>query len=216
MCGRYSLDGRARRGLQDQLHFNDLTSDELWDRFNIAPTQTVPILRWRDTQLEAVPMSWGFVPSFVKDQKPKQQPINARAESVASNGYFRGAFKARRCVFPATGYYEWHATALTGKQAHNICRGDDAPFLMAGIWDHWNGADRTAIIVGPAHDDLSDIHDRMPVFIPVAEAHEWLTGSMPELFLPLKADTPMRAYPVSNDIGNVRNQGARLIEQIPF
>lgn len=215
MCGRYSLSGRARQELQVGLPFSDRTTDELWDRFNVAPRQTVPILRLRDDELEAVPMLWGFVPSFVKESVPKQQPINARAETVATNGYFRGAFKSRRCLVPATGYYEWPGTAI-GKQAHNICRRDDEPFLMAGIWDHWSGADRVAIIVGPPHPDLEKIHDRMPVFIPTGEAYQWLTGDMPEVFLLPTPHNLMHAYPVSNDVGNVRNQGAQLVDPIPF
>lgn len=114
------------------------------------------------------------MPSFTKDLKAARKPINARAETVASSGMFRGAFEKRRCLVPADGFYEWRAEA-GGKQPFSIARKDARPMALAGIWERWRAPDveilRTyTIITTAANDDMRGLHDRMPL---VLEERDW-------------------------------------------
>ena len=139
MCGRYNLIPDASAWLDAFEILQDLLN-EMADhpRYNIAPWQQVPIVR-ANAGGDGVVLDkarWGFVPHWVSDEKPKIQPINARDDSVATKPYFREAFRHRRCLFPASGFYEWKKVAW-GKQPYNITLSDGRLFLMAGIWDTW-------------------------------------------------------------------------------
>jgi len=168
MCGRYdNLIARdAYRGL---FKAKRLPKSNFPLRYNIAPTDQIPIVRIdpRDGEREVVMARWGLIPFWMKE-KPKVPHINARAETVDRLPLFREAFAKRRCLIPATGFYEWQQRE-DGKQPYRFRRKDLEPFAFAGIWEFARlGGEEilsTAIIVGQANPLVGGIHDRMPVML---------------------------------------------------
>lgn len=156
---------------------------------------------------------WGFVPHWVKDEKPKAQPANARSDGVATKPYFRDSFRHRRCLFIASGFYEWQ-TVGGGKQPFHITSVDGSPLLMAGVWDNWKGDDTAAIITTAANSLMVTIHDRMPVIISKDRAVEWVYGESPETLLSPHPSELMRAYPVSRAVNSPKNDNPSIIEPI--
>ncbi|WP_442753848.1 SOS response-associated peptidase [Methylocystis sp. JAN1] len=154
-------------------------------RYNIAPTTQIDVLRIGDAGRELVPVRWGLVPLWWK--KPlKELPatFNARAETVAEKPMFRSAFKSRRCIIPASGFYEW--TGKPGaKTPHYFSAHDGRPLAFAGLWERWRDpetqepVDSATIIVGPANAWMSAYHDRMPVILDWSDAGAWLAGERP-------------------------------------
>jgi putative SOS response-associated peptidase YedK len=160
----------------------DLDPDDLLDftpRWNVAPTQLVPIVTWADGRRRACWASWGFAPWWERSAKPKRRPINARAETIATSGMFRQAFRDRRCVVPATGFYEWESLA-DGKQPWLFSRADGAMLALAGLWSRWEPAGGAAaytfcVLTTAANAVAARLHDRMPVILSDARAIElWL------------------------------------------
>jgi putative SOS response-associated peptidase YedK len=180
MCGRYTL---RRPGLLKKLvyqsDFEAFSETRIQPRFNIAPSQPVPVVRLTaDGKRVIDAVRWGLIPSWSKD-KPKLQPINARAETVASSGMFRQAFARRRCLVPADGFYEWQR-AGQAKQPMYVHRRDDAPFAFAGLWERWKPdpdaepVDTCTIITTTPNALMSPIHDRMPVILSPTDYARWL------------------------------------------
>ena len=176
MCSRYSLTSppeaiRRLFGL-DQL-------EEFPPRYNIAPTQ--PMLLVREAARggrEATLARWGLIPPWVKDPREFATLLNARAETAAEKPSFRAAFRHRRCLIPADGFYEWTG-APGAKQPHLIRLKTRAPFAFAGLWENWLGADGSeietaAILTTAANGDMSVIHDRMPVILHEADYERWI------------------------------------------
>jgi putative SOS response-associated peptidase YedK len=174
---------------------------------------------------------WGLIPMWAKGQKVGYRMINARAETVETKNSFRTAFKRRRCLIPATGFFEWKVVGTDEKgkpkkQPMFIQRLDGEPLAMAGLWERWRGPDKdwdqalhsTAVITTEANEFMSDIHDRMPVFLPPHLWDEWLDPdnddvvSLKELLVPAGAGL-LDAHPVDPKVGNVRNRGPELIER---
>jgi len=188
--------------------------------YNVAPTQAVAVVRPAGDQREAVLMRWGRIPFWAKDAKAAQ--INARSETVATKPTFRAAFKKRRCLVLADGYFEWKAEGKQ-KQPYYFHRPDDQPFAFAGLWECWKGPDgpveSCAIITTDANDVSRPIHDRMPVILPMAACAPWLDHDiedlepLSELLTPYSADE-MECYPVNPIVGNVRNNSPVCIERI--
>lgn len=177
MCGRYSLTSpvEAMRQLFDFDGRPNLPA-----RYNIAPTQAIPIVR--DLQAgdgrELVPARWGLVPSWTKEIRPGAALINARIETVLEKPSFRGAMKRRRCLIPADGFYEWRRRGGP-KQPYRIMLGDGDLFAFAGIWECWNGPDgdmilSAAILTTEANAVIKDIHKRMPVILDPRDYQPWL------------------------------------------
>jgi putative SOS response-associated peptidase YedK len=173
MCGRYTLRSPLVK-LAD--HFG-ITPEDLvgiWqdrcvERFNVAPSQTIPAVRVVDDgRRHLVPRRWGFVPSWSKDGKIA--PVNAMSETVADKPMFRAAFKKRRCLVPADGYYEWLKTGKRKQPIHYHLR-DGSPFGFAGIWEAWRGpgtddpVESVAILTTEANDLARQAHNRMPVIL---------------------------------------------------
>jgi putative SOS response-associated peptidase YedK len=180
-------------------------------RYNVAPTTQVPVLIRREEAVVARMMRWGFVPTWCTDEKPRL--VNcARAETVATSGYFKRAFKTQRCIFLASGFYEWHTTP-EGKQPYNIRNADGSPLLMAGIWDRWREQDTAAIITTGPNAMMLPIHERMPVMISQDCIRDWLTTAMPEHYLVPAPDAQLEAYAVTNRVNSVRNDGPDLIAE---
>lgn len=151
-------------------------------RYNIAPTTTIDVARAGSAGRELVPMRWGLVPGWWK--KPiKELPstFNARAETVAEKPMFRSAFKSRRCIIPASGFYEW--TGKPGARVpHYFSSPSGQPMAFAGLWESWRDPEScetilsTTIIVGAANEWMSRFHDRMPVLLDPQDFDEWLCG----------------------------------------
>jgi putative SOS response-associated peptidase YedK len=175
MCGRYSLssDGKA---LVDEFGVDELAD---WSpRFNIAPSQPVPVLLQRGASLAATELYWGLVPAWAKDRKPRSRLINARAETVAEKPSFRAAFRRRRCLVLADGYYEW-AKRGDVKQPYYIYPEPRRPFAFAGLWEKWSDEHGSSyfgcsIITCAANAKLQFLHHRMPVVLPKADHSTWL------------------------------------------
>ena len=193
-------------------------------RYNVAPTQPVLAIRGTDEgKRELVPLRWGLVPAWSKGPDNRYSMINARAETVKSKPAYRNAFKHRRCLIPAEGFYEWKA-GKDGKTPFLIRRGDGEPFAMAGLWERWHAPEgdsieSCAIIVTDANELVHAIHDRMPVILQQEEYAAWLDPANTDadgLMALLKpADpAPWTLHPVSRRVNSPRNDSPDLLEPV--
>lgn len=221
MCGRFALIVDASV-LADV--FDVDPPRELTPRFNIAPTQTIPIVRaGKGSPRECSMVRWGLIPSWAKDQKIGARMINARGETVAEKPSFRSAAKSRRCLIPADGFYEWVKKA-GGKQPHFIHFADARPFAFAGLWERWHKGEGVpletcTIITTTPNEMISDLHDRMPVILPNTLYDEWLepTAMSPERLQQILVPHPaegMEAYPVSTYVNKPINDGPDCIARV--
>jgi putative SOS response-associated peptidase YedK len=216
MCGRFTLHTPY-----DQLgeHFGIADMPETAASYNIAPSQTVPAVRVGEQRRELVMLRWGLVPAWARDAKTTYRMINARAESVAEKPAYRTAFRRRRCLVPADGFYEWRQTA-DGKQPYYIRMKNAGIFAFAGLWEHWEGNDEViescTIIVTEANDIIRPVHDRMPVIIAPADYTQWLDperqepASLRPLLRPYPAEA-IEVYPVSRRVNSPKNNDAECI-----
>ena len=187
-------------------------------RYNIAPTQYVAAVRDdADRNRELVMLRWGLVPFWAKDPAIGNKMINARAETVAEKPSYRNAFKHRRCIVLADGFYEWHRQGDV-KVPHFISQKSGEPFGLAGLWETWKNRETgeslqsTTLITTTANDFMQPLHHRMPVILQPETADEWLAGS-PDFLDGVNQRMPaMQAWPVSRDVNNARNQGEELID----
>ena len=220
MCGRFNLitNGDAL------VDFFQLEQGlELTPRYNIAPSQTVPVVRNEGSGRHLALHRWGLVPAWAKDPKTGYRMINARAETVAEKPAFRTAFRRRRCLIPATGFYEWKAVQ-GGKQPYHIRISEGRLFAFAGLWERWTNPEggileSCTIIVTSANEAVSPIHDRMPVIPDPADYVLWLDPDVddPVELLPLLRPCPahwLESYPVTKAMGNPGYDGPECIEPI--
>jgi len=218
MCGRYFLHSTA-----DKLTrlFGEMPVPWLEPRYNIAPTQPVPIVRQNARgEREMVLVRWGLVPSWSKGPDSRYSMINARAETVASKPAYRNAFRYRRCLIPADGFYEWRPGA-GGKQPMVLRAADERVLALAGLWEHWQDADGNelescSILVQAANEQVGRVHDRMPVIIDPGSFDLWLdihSQRPPPLETLLVAQQPplFEIYPVSRAVNSPANDQATLI-----
>ncbi len=221
MCGRYSLTTpvdalRALFGFAGP-------PPNLPARYNIAPTQEAPVVRRRGpgAARELALLRWGLVPSWADGPRTGYRMINARAETVARKPAFRAAFRRRRCLVPADGFYEWRAEGKR-KQPYRVAFEDGAPFAFAGLWERWRGADggeieSFAIVVTDANALLRPIHDRMPVILAPDDHEAWLTGEDGDALSGLLRPHPgtgMIVYPVSPRVNDPRNDDRVCVEPL--
>ncbi len=189
----------------------------LGPRYNIAPTQDVPVVRGGpESGSELATMRWGLVPSWAKEIGGSAPLINARAETLSEKPSFRDALRKRRCLMPADGFYEWKSQGA-GKQAYRIAMPNDAPFAFAGIWESWQGAqgetlESCAIVTTEANEQLTAIHHRMPVILPPERYGDWLEAPMTALLRPYKG--VLRAYAVSASVNKVANDNPGLWDEV--
>jgi len=224
MCGRYTVTHPS----------SDLATElglELADdvaiakpRYNVAPTQPVPIILERKTR-GARAVRWGLIPSWTTDAKRSPLLINARAETVAQKPAFREALKLQRCLVLADGFYEWRMENGS-KQPYYIRLRGGRPFAFAGLWDTWRAKPDgvlvpscTIITVAP-NALVADIHDRMPAILPREAYDRWLSPQVtdPAAVLPMLRAYPaeeMEAFRVSARVGSVQNDDAELIAPLP-
>jgi putative SOS response-associated peptidase YedK len=223
MCGRYRL---SRRKQIVEEYFDSVSGEEDWaPRFNIAPTQAVPVIRQNPKEpiRELSLVRWGLIPSWAKDPSVGATMINARSETASTKPAFRDALKSRRCLIPADGFYEW---ARTGKARQPYCFevNEGKLFAFAGIWDRWNDAsDETietcSILTTTANAVTAAVHDRMPVILDPDGYDLWLDPGMrdvsaaSELLKPYDARL-MRSYPISTRINHVANDDAECSEPV--
>jgi putative SOS response-associated peptidase YedK len=184
-------------------------------RWNIAPTQQVLAVRQSDIGREPVWMRWGLIPSWAKDAKIGNSLINARAETVAEKPSFRTAFKRRRCLVVADGFYEW-SKFEKAKVPYLITLYDRSTFAFAGLWEQWKDAtgdwiESTTIITTNPNSLMASIHDRMPVILPSERYDEWLDAStqdvaqLQKLLIPYPPEE-METGKVSSVINKARNE----------
>ena len=221
MCGRFAL-------IIDASVLADVFEVEppsgLTPRFNIAPTQRVPVVR-HDTHgsRECAMLKWGLVPSWAKDEKIGARMINARSETAAEKPSFRSAVKSRRCLVPASGFYEW-VRSPGGKQPHFIHFADARPFAFAGLWERWSKGESGpletfTILTTRPNDLIADLHDRMPVILPPQAYSEWLDPNVlaPERLQQLSAPHSaegMEAYPVATHVNRPANDDPECIVRV--
>jgi putative SOS response-associated peptidase YedK len=233
MCGRFALiTPPVRLARYFQATLDDGVEPEQRPSWNVAPTTTVLGVTARRhggvAELERAlsPFRWGLIPSWSKDAASGSRLFNARGETVATKPSFRAAFEARRIIVPADGFYEWHTLKKGSKQPHYFTRADGEPMAFAGLWEWWrdkNGPDDApaifscSIITTSAGQDMDGIHDRMPVILDPAAFDVWLnpenddTGKLRSLLRAAPVGT-VQHHPVSQRVGNVRNDDATLID----
>ena len=222
MCGRFALytDPIA---LAKKFQTKNLL--ELQPSYNIAPSQTIPIIRnEQDHRLFAI-AKWGLIPSWAKEINTGYSTINSRAETVAEKPAFRSAFQHRRCLIPADGYYEWQEiVGNKTKQPWYISLKNQEPMAFAGLWEHWQGRDGSeiescAIIVTAGNELMQPIHDRMPVILPPKKWDTWLDTAntnklgLQTLLTQFPADA-MTAWPVGTVVNSPRHNGEVCIGRI--
>jgi putative SOS response-associated peptidase YedK len=222
MCGRYSLIAQVEE-LEALFDLLDLDERLIVSRYNIAPTQPIVVVREGEKGRELVPMRWGMLPSWVKDPSDFPLLINARAEGIAQKPSFRAAFRRRRCLVPASGFYEWQASGGRTKQPCWIRQEQGRLIAFAGLWETWTGADGSeidtaAIVTRNASAALQPIHHRMPALIEPADFALWLSESADpkaaEMLLTAAADETLVAVPVSTRVNRVANDDATLWEPV--
>jgi putative SOS response-associated peptidase YedK len=227
MCGRF-----ARRSTQQVLAdwFGVELEDMPWfaPTFNAAPQSTQPVVRLnRDSgSREFALMRWGLVPFWAKDPKFGYSTINARAEEVASKPAYREALKKRRCLVPSDAFYEWQRLDAKSKQPYAIALKGGQPYAFAGLWESWKPPEGPpletfTIVTTDPNELMQPIHNRMPVILEPRDYERWLDSSSREpgdptrppvdLLRPYPAGK-MQAWPVSQRVGNVRNNDPELLE----
>jgi putative SOS response-associated peptidase YedK len=221
MCGRYVLTSDAQK-LADW--FDARISVALEARYNIAPTQPVPVVRLNphtdESHLEL--LAWGLVPSWAQDPSIGNRLINARAEAAAQKPAFRAALRYRRCLIPADGFYEWKRLPDGRKQPYLFRLADEELFAFAGLWEHWQDAagnelESCAILTTAANEIVREVHDRMPVILDRADYATWLDPALQNpaqlqpLLRPLHAEQ-MISHPVSPYVNNPRHDDPRCVE----
>ncbi len=225
MCGRF-----ARKSTQDLLAewFGVELEDMPWfaPSYNVAPQSVQPVVRPnRDTGArEFALLRWGLVPFWAKDPKFGYSTINARAEEAASKPAFRDALKKRRCLVPADAFYEWQRIDPKTKHPFAFALKSGEPYAFAGLWDRWQGKDNATletftILTTDPNALMEPVHNRMPVILEPKDYERWLDPATTErppvdLLRPYPAER-MHAWPVSDRVGNVRNNDAELLEAAP-
>ncbi|MCI0360117.1 MAG: SOS response-associated peptidase [Planctomycetaceae bacterium] len=215
MCGRYTLRRKLNVLLAE--FAAEMAAGAEWEpRYNIPPTAPVPAVRLVDGKRQLSLLKWGLIPSWAKDAKIAYSTINARADSVATKPAFRTAYKKRRCLVLADGYFEWETSGKTKLPwLYEIDGGQ--PFAFAGLWEAWYGqgegqppVESCTIITTDANVLASRFHDRMPVILHPDDYDDWLRGE--EIPLVSFEAERMTARPVSTHVNSVKNQGPECVE----
>lgn len=210
MCGRFSIISDKSRLAK---HFGLKTAPAYHASYNVAPSADIPVIRLHENARELINCRWGLVPHWAKDRK--FAPINAKAETLMEKPFFRTAYKNKRCLVPANGFYEWKRMQ-GGKQPYYFRLADDEILAFAGLWDEWQQEDdqvtSCAIITTEANALMAPVHGRMPVILDPENYDAWLTEGGRELLAPYAGR--MVCYPVSKKVNNPKNDGAGLIQAV--
>jgi putative SOS response-associated peptidase YedK len=217
MCGRYTLRTPVET-LVERFEINEYPSS-ITPSYNIAPSQGVAAVIAENGKRKLEMLHWGLIPSWAKDPEVGNKMINARAETVAEKPSYRKAFKERRCLILADGFYEWQKTD-SGKQPFYIRMEDESPFAFAGLWESWqNGREiRSCTIITTSPNEVAaQVHNRMPVILHPQDYEMWLDPDFDEreplttLLKPFPAEA-MEAYPVSRKVNRPANNDPEVIE----
>jgi putative SOS response-associated peptidase YedK len=222
MCGRFTLSRQDAGELALELGVSPDSLRDYRRRYNIAPTDQHWIVRVKREDRELLPATWGLVNSWAKDKKRAAAQINARAETLTSRPAFKEAFKERRCIVPADGFFEW-VGPKTARQPIWFHRADGALILFAGLYEYWQSGpdqfERTfTIVTTDANDLVGRVHDRMPVILNEESADAWMLPEQNEdrlqdLLAPALDDLLM-ATPVSPRANSVKNDGPGVLEEV--
>lgn len=227
MCGRFVS---ATPPDQIAAYFGTEAPEALLEAsYNVAPTNDVYAVLSDGTARHVDAFHWGFVPMWAKDPKIGAKMINARAESLAEKNAYKAAFRRRRCLIPADGFYEWQkradAPAKAKKQPFYIHRVDGEPIAFAGLWEVWKGPNKDqeplrscTIITTTPNETMAKIHDRMPVILPASVWDTWLDRDNDDLELLGKLLVPcpselLAVHTISTEVNNVRSKGPELIAE---
>lgn len=215
MCGRFAFYSPSEAAIA---LFGVSATAEVQPRYNIAPTQFIASIRnGEDDARELVMLRWGLIPFWAKDPSIGNRMINARAETVAEKPAYRAAYRHRRCIVLADGFYEWQKAGDV-KTPHFISLASGAPFALAGLWENWQDKNsgeslQTAtLITTSANDFMKPLHHRMPVVLEAVTAGQWLAGANDLLDDVAAITPPLQAWPVDRRVNNARNEGADLID----
>jgi putative SOS response-associated peptidase YedK len=224
MCGRYSQRQSAEIIAQA---FQVDNVPPLKPRYNIAPTQSVPTILQLSTSTnrQLKMLHWGLIPSWAKDSKMGSKLINARAETVAEKPSFRSAFRQRRCLVLADGFYEWQQQEDKQKQPFYFRMSDEHPFAFAGLWEHWEDKDTgktiesCTLLTTEPNELMQSVHNRMPVILEPKNYDIWLDPEVknPELLQPFLHPYPaeeMTSFPVSKAVNKASNDTAECINSL--
>ena len=219
MCGRFNLIATKTQIME---HFCLQRLADYQPDYNIAPGQKIiTVVRLEDSSNKAVNLHWGLIPSWSKDRKIASHLINARAETLTEKPSFRKAYQQRRCLIPATGFFEWQSTE-TGKHPYHIHQPAYALFAFAGLWEHWEHQQETVysctIITTAASDKIAPIHDRMPVIIHPDFYDRWLdkTNTAVEMadFLAADGYKAMQLTSISTRVNNPLHNDAECLAAV--
>jgi len=218
MCGRYTIDILPELLVEI---FGLAEPPAITPRFNVAPTQQVPVIRrYGDGQNHLDLLHWGLIPSWAQEKSIGSRLINARSETVTDKPSFRQAIRYRRCLVPSSGFYEWKQEG-EAKQPWYIRLKEGLPMVFAGLWETWKNAEGTVvesctILTTASNRLLAPLHDRMPVILSPDEYRTWLertttdpTG-LKKMFQPYPADL-MEMWQVSPEVNKVGNDSADLV-----
>jgi putative SOS response-associated peptidase YedK len=225
MCGRYRLTAKERY-MRD--HFG-LEDDVSWaPRWNIAPTQQIPIVRQDNKQPKRTfgLVRWGLIPYWAKDRSIGAKTINAMSETAAEKPAFRDAMSRRRCLIPADAFYEWVRVGVKEKQPYSFGMLDDSVFAFAGLWDRWRDSagevlETCTILTTKPNSLVADVHGRMPVMLRPEDYDLWLDPGITDAqrvvdcLKPLDANL-MKKYPVGTRVNHPENDDQECAREIPI
>jgi putative SOS response-associated peptidase YedK len=220
MCGRYAITS-APEGIRALFRYEE--QPNFPPRYNIAPSQPIPVVRLVDGRRHFALVRWGLIPSWVKDPKSFSLLINARGESVIDKPAFRAAMRRRRCLIPADGFYEWKRDGER-KRPYFVRPKRGGPVAFAGLWETWCGpngeeVETAAIVTTQANRTLATIHDRMPVIVPPEAFDLWLdcanvdARTAAALLMPAP-DALLDAYEISTAVNRTADDNPALIEPV--
>ena len=208
MCGRFEASISKEKLIQ-KFGINNWQLENYQPRYNIPPGTNIPIIRQIGDNRIMNEALWGLIPSWSKDKKIAFRTFNARSETVAEKPSFRAAYKHKRCLIPASGYYEWQKIDKDNKQPFWIGRKDKESFAMAGLFEDWTDTETgeliesCAIVTRDSYKEISHIHDRIPVILPVSYYDSWLSCELDHF--PTEEMSLLKYYPISQEVGSPQN-----------
>jgi putative SOS response-associated peptidase YedK len=217
MCGRFAFYSptEATAAL-----FGAEDATPVAPRFNIAPTQDIAAIRTSaDAGREMLLLRWGLIPFWAKDKSIGNRMINARAETVAEKPAYRAAYKHRRCLVLADGFYEWQKQG-DAKQPYYISLASGDPFALAALWENWTdkssgeSIQSTTLITTAANEFMQSLHHRMPMVLEPRAADAWLDGDMSMIESATEDCPALQAWPVDRRVNNARNEGNELLKPV--
>jgi putative SOS response-associated peptidase YedK len=220
MCGRFALAQPRFTRIEKELR---ATFDAVKPRYNIAPTQDIPVIHGEDGHYVMENMRWGLVPAWSKEPKTTYSTFNAKVETVNEKPLFKSAFRHRRCLIPASGFYEWKKEG-NRKLPYYFTLASCEEMALAGLWEEWRGHDgallhSATILVGQANPLVNGVHDRMACIVPPDAFEDWLNPKEKPDYLLSLVQNPfdaglMKCWPVTPAVNSVKNDNPHLVEPI--